>query len=534
MAQLKVEVKETGLKQTTKDLDNLSKSGNKADKSASDLKATFAGMAKGAAGATAAIYAGVAAFNKLEDALVDTVSAASDFSRSMDEDVRANFLALGEEFNALNARQDKALADMLSGTTQFVYDSKVAWTEFKEFLADTFSDPEGAVIITKEIREEFEALYPEMTKLAEEYNKAGRYERLRFSEQEVADVERHNKLLYETAKAHQQNIYDLHNGNRLDQIELETLMFKRQLLGQEEYQRQRLVIQMRMMQRDIDLAESEDEANALRDRYAILVQIQADFEQKAEQQRADAAQLKAEKEDQEFATEIDRLKEQHEKKQAEIAKQNERELRDKEALEREKARIEDAEATAARERKKDALDAWDTMTQDLKDVLGEQNAIYKASAITNATIKAYEAANSAYAALAPIPYVGPYLGAAAAGVAVSAGLANVAAIQSARMQGGQVNANQAYTVGERGPETFVPNSAGSIVPANQAGQSMGTTVNVYNQAQGVSVQAEQNAEGGTDIYVTKEEFSGLMAAYGSDPDSDFNRTQDSLYSRPRS
>ncbi|AUR89819.1 coil containing protein [Vibrio phage 1.133.O._10N.222.51.E4] len=534
MAQLKVEVKETGLKQTTKDLDSLTKSGNKADKSASDLKATFAGMAKGAAGATAAIYAGVAAFNKLEDALVDTVSAASDFSRSMDEDVRANFLALGEEFNALNARQDKALADMLAGTTQFVYDSKLQWTEFKETLAGVLGGDDAPVLITKEIKQQFEKDHKDLHDIMVKWNNAGRYERLAWKEEERKEAEYANALLYGIAKGQQDKIYALHDGNRRDQIELETLMFKRQLLGQEEYQRQRLVIQKRMLERDISLAESEDEANALKVKYDILLQIQADFEQKAEQQRADAAQLKAEKEDQEFATEIDRLKEQNEKKQAEIAKQNERELRDKEALEKEKAAIEEKEAAAARERKKDALDAWDTMTQDLKDVLGEQNAIYKASAITNATIKAYEAANSAYAALAPIPYVGPYLGAAAAGVAVSAGLANVAAIQSARMQGGQVNANQAYTVGERGPETFVPNSAGSIVPANQAGQSMGTTVNVYNQAQGVSVQAEQNAEGGTDIYVTKEEFSGLMAAYGSDPDSDFNRTQDSLYSRPRS
>ncbi|AUR91980.1 coil containing protein [Vibrio phage 1.168.O._10N.261.52.A10] len=534
MAQLKVEVKETGLKQTTKDLDNLTKSGNKADKSASDLKATFAGMAKGAAGATAAIYAGVAAFNKLEDALVDTVAAASDFSRSMDEDVRANFLALGEEFNALNARQDKALADMLSGTTQFVYDSKVQWTEFKETLAGVLGGDDAPVLITKEIKQQFEKDHKDLYDIMVKWNNAGRYERLAWKEDERKEAEYANALLYGIAKGQQDKIYALHDGNRRDQIELETLMFKRQLLGQEEYQRQRLEIQMRMINRDIALAESEDEANALKVKYDILLQLQKELETKSQESADKAATEKAQKEDQANADTMAALKKMHEDKQAEIDKANKKELKEKEKTEKEKSRIEEKEAAAARERKKDALDAWDTMTQDLKDVLGEQNAIYKASAITNATIKAYEAANSAYAALAPIPYVGPYLGAAAAGVAVSAGLANVAAIQSARMQGGQVNANQAYTVGERGPETFVPNSAGSIVPANQAGQSMGTTVNVYNQAQGVSVQAEQNADGGTDIYVTREEFSGLMAAYGSDPDSDFNRTQDSLYSRPRS
>jgi tape measure domain-containing protein len=57
-------------------------------------------------------------------------------------------------------------------------------------------------------------------------------------------------------------------------------------------------------------------------------------------------------------------------------------------------------------------------------------AIGKAAAIAQTTIKTYEAATSAYASLAGIPYVGPVLGAAAAAAAIAAGMANVRAIQS--------------------------------------------------------------------------------------------------------
>lgn len=56
--------------------------------------------------------------------------------------------------------------------------------------------------------------------------------------------------------------------------------------------------------------------------------------------------------------------------------------------------------------------------------------IGKAAAIANATIATYQAANSAYAAMAGIPTVGPALGAAAAAGAIASGMANVAAIAS--------------------------------------------------------------------------------------------------------
>lgn len=57
-------------------------------------------------------------------------------------------------------------------------------------------------------------------------------------------------------------------------------------------------------------------------------------------------------------------------------------------------------------------------------------AIGKAAAIAQTIINTYQSATSAYAAMAGIPYVGPFLGAAAAAAAVVAGMANVQAIRS--------------------------------------------------------------------------------------------------------
>jgi tape measure domain-containing protein len=57
-------------------------------------------------------------------------------------------------------------------------------------------------------------------------------------------------------------------------------------------------------------------------------------------------------------------------------------------------------------------------------------AIGKAAAIAQTVIDTYKAAQSAYAAMAGIPYIGPALGIAAAAAAIAAGMGRVAAIRS--------------------------------------------------------------------------------------------------------
>lgn len=80
---------------------------------------------------------------------------------------------------------------------------------------------------------------------------------------------------------------------------------------------------------------------------------------------------------------------------------------------------------------------------DLYQATGRKNkvffALYKAASIVQAIIDTYKAANAAYAAMAGIPYVGPALGAAAAGVAIAGGMARVAMIRAQQLAtGGEV------------------------------------------------------------------------------------------------
>jgi len=68
----------------------------------------------------------------------------------------------------------------------------------------------------------------------------------------------------------------------------------------------------------------------------------------------------------------------------------------------------------------------------------EMAAVGKAAAITQTTIDTYVGATAAYKALAGIPVVGPYLGAAAAAAAITAGLADVARISAVPLAAGGV------------------------------------------------------------------------------------------------
>lgn len=73
-------------------------------------------------------------------------------------------------------------------------------------------------------------------------------------------------------------------------------------------------------------------------------------------------------------------------------------------------------------------------TESQNDKLSEEQrkkafTTYKIAATTQAIMDTYAAANSSYQAMASIPYVGPFLGAAAAAAAIASGIANVVQIQ---------------------------------------------------------------------------------------------------------
>lgn len=92
-------------------------------------------------------------------------------------------------------------------------------------------------------------------------------------------------------------------------------------------------------------------------------------------------------------------------------------------------------------------------------VFGKKGAkAAKALAIVQATVKMYESATSAYASAAAIPYYGFIAAPIAAGAALAAGAANIAAIKSQDEsiamydKGGMIPAGAAGIVGEIGPE----------------------------------------------------------------------------------
>lgn len=87
-------------------------------------------------------------------------------------------------------------------------------------------------------------------------------------------------------------------------------------------------------------------------------------------------------------------------------------------------------AQAQNDKLQSASTFFGSLTQLSKSKNKELAAVGKAAAISQAMISTYQAANSAYAAMAGIPYVGPALGAAAAAAAVVAGIANVQQIRA--------------------------------------------------------------------------------------------------------
>lgn len=131
---------------------------------------------------------------------------------------------------------------------------------------------------------------------------------------------------------------------------------------------------------------------------------------------------------------------------------------------------------------------FDTMVGNLQS-LGQHSktafAAWKAMAIAQTVIDTYSSAVSSYKALAGIPIIGPALGFTAAGIAVAAGMARVAAIRSTQYQGrakgGVMTANQPYLVGEEGAEMVIPNQSSMVVPAGRTAGMMGNTPSVvYN------------------------------------------------------
>lgn len=159
--------------------------------------------------------------------------------------------------------------------------------------------------------------------------------------------------------------------------------------------------------------DESDTPDTRRGKIEALMTAQIEAENAAYQVRLE--QNKANKE------ELERLEAEHNANLVNINKQ---------ASDAKKA-IDDSEF----ENKKKIISATGDILGQASEVLGQQTAAGKATAVASTTVKTYESATSAYAAMSGIPVIGPMLGAAAAGVAVAAGLANVKRILSVKVPG---------------------------------------------------------------------------------------------------
>ena len=264
------------------------------------------------------------------------------------------------------------------------------------------------------------------------------------------------------------------------------------------------------------------------------------IQQEANKKREDLLIQQLEKEQQQrdqYQKFIDPINQDGMSEIAVIEAQQEEELRTLQDYKNKKIINEQEYADAVRkiqeqtERKKNDvyLDGLSTMTDNLRSALGENSALYKAAAITQTIIDTYKGAQAAFTSLATIPVVGTALGTAAAAAAIGSGMARVAAIKSAREQGGYMTGGSAYQMAERG-------KAEVIVPA---GQSRARTVSQMQQMMGQSssgikgVTIVNNTTGRIDNATTEVDNEGMLRVLIDEHVSSQLMTQDSPIAKAR-
>jgi len=169
---------------------------------------------------------------------------------------------------------------------------------------------------------------------------------------------------------------------------------------------------------DLELAKSE--AEQIRD--DRLIQIKLQVEDEVEKNRLLAA---AQKDFDKTISDLDEAERQR------VADADAKAKSDAAANAKSNEDIAKKEADA----KSSAVDGYVSSVQQAAQILGEETAAGKALAVANALFSTYESAQKSYNSLAGIPVVGPALGVAAAGLAVTSGLKNVKQILAVKVAG---------------------------------------------------------------------------------------------------
>lgn len=289
------------------------------------------------------------------------------------------------------------------------------------------------------------------------------------------------------------------NSSEVEQVTIAAAEKQKQL---DDYYAKGLVSQQEYETASADIANAAQEKKD-----AIVAKEQEQQAKRQEQADAYLAQLQAN-----FEGESAELDRQYHVKQDKLDKFHEEGLISEEDYQNALADL--------RQQKADALIAadlstWGTIAANVKSAASENTALYKAAAITEATISTYLAATKALATGGPI--LGPILAAST----IALGLANVAKISSAREQGGQLSAGQASTIAERGkPEVIMPAGASRVRTAQQMKEIMGqngsssspSNVTIVNNtsSQIGNVSTEQDDEGRLRIIIEEQVAASLQ------------------------
>lgn len=289
------------------------------------------------------------------------------------------------------------------------------------------------------------------------------------------------------------------NSSEVEQVTIAAAEKQKQL---DDYYAKGLVSQQEYETASADIANAAQEKKD-----AIVAKEQEQQAKRQEQADAYLAQLQAN-----FEGESAELDRQYQVKQDKLDKFHEEGLISEEDYQNALADL--------RQQKADALIAadlstWGTIAANVKNAASENTALYKAAAITEATISTYLAATKALATGGPI--LGPILAAST----IALGLANVAKISSAREQGGQLAAGQASTIAERGkPEVIMPAGASRVRTAQQMKEIMGqngsssgpSNVTIVNNtsSQIGNVSTEQDDEGRLRIIIEEQVAASLQ------------------------
>jgi tape measure domain-containing protein len=176
----------------------------------------------------------------------------------------------------------------------------------------------------------------------------------------------------------------------------------------------------------------------------------------------------------------------------------------------------DARLERQRQQTSQLLAFEDVLLQGKNSALGEAyrigvNYADKEKRETAAKIisDSYAAAMGAYKALSSIPFVGPALGAAAAGGILAAGVSYSAKSLAGRALGGQVRGGESYVVGERGPEVLTMGSTGGKIIPNSAISNLPAS-GIINNTANVTFSITANDTRGFDELLLKRR--GMIAS----------------------